>query len=115
MAKEVKETARQRRARTSKFNRRDENARTGSFEIMALFDGNPKPQSAPFPNLSAALARFDRLSTNPALTVVKLIEFTTLRGADDNQAGTRINVLHQLNRTHQEFANGKHPWWEARA
>lgn len=115
MSKETKETARQRRARTSKFNKRDENARMGSFEIMATFEGNPKPQSAPFPNLSAALARFDRLSTNPALQVVKLIEFTTMRDSNDNQAGTRINVLHQLNRTNQEFANGKQPWWETRA
>lgn len=114
MSKEVKETARQRRARTSKF--RDFNARDGSFEISAVFDGNPMPQNAPFTNLGAAIGRLQRLSTNPDLCVVKIIEHVTVRDAKGNQSGKRAVTIHQFMRSGpQEFANGKSFWWESRA
>ena len=110
MAKEVKETARQRRQRTSKFANHVPKKKGSSFEIAAIFEGNPQPQTAPFPNLAAALARFVRLSTNPALQTVKLIEYSF-----NNETGKRVNVLHQLTRQVQEFAGGHKAWWEARA
>lgn len=113
MSKEVKETARQRRARTSKFNSRDPYAREGSFEIVALFHGNTTPQSAPFSNLGAAISRLRKLSTNPDLRVVKLIEHVTVRDAKGNQSGKRADTIHQFMRSGpQEFFNDKAPWWE---
>lgn len=116
MTKETKETARQRRARTSKFNSLDPHARAGSFEISAIFHGNPSPQNAPFSNLGAAIGRLQRLSTNPDLRVVKIIEHVTVRDAKGNQSGKRAETIHQFMRVSpQEFANGKAPWWESRA
>lgn len=110
MTKEVKETARQRRARTSKFSALDPHARVGSFEISAIFHGNPSPQNAPFNNLGAAIGRLQRLSTNPDLRVVKIIEHIT------DKSGKRAATIHQFMRVSpQEFANGKSPWWESRA
>lgn len=113
MTKEVKETARQRRARTSKFNSRDPHARDGSFELAAIFHGNPQPQTAPFNNLGAAIGRLQRLSTNPDLRVVKIIEHITVRDHQGNQSGKRTETIHQFMRAdYQQFANGKQPWWE---
>lgn len=110
MSKEVKETARQRRARTSKFSSLDPHARAGSFEIAAIFHGNPQPQMAPFNNLGAAIGRLQRLSTNPDLRVVKIIEYVS------SGSGKRAMPIHQFMRAgYQEFANGKSPWWESRA
>lgn len=113
MSKEVKETARQRRARTSKFNSRNPHAREGSFELVAMFHGNATPQSAPFNNLGAAIGRLQRLMTNPDLRVVKIIEHTTLRDAKGNQSGKKADTIHQfVCSSPQEFADGKAPWWE---
>lgn len=110
MSKEVKETAKQRRARTSKFNSLDPHARAGNFEISAIFHGNPTPQNAPFNNLGAAIGRLQRLSTNPDLRVVKIIEHKT------GETGKRAETIHQFVRSGpQEFANGKSSWWETRA
>ena len=108
MSKEVKETAKQRRARTSKFNSLDPHARAGSFEIAAIFHGNPQPQMAPFNNLGAAIGRLQRLYTNPDLRVVKIIEHIT------SESGKRAETIHQFMRSApQEFANGRSPWWES--
>lgn len=113
MTKEVKETAKQRRARISKFNSLDPHARNGSFEISAIFHGNPSPQNAPFTNLGAAIGRLRRLYTNPDLRVVKIIEHTTVRDASGNQSGKRAETIHQFMRSgYQEFASGNSPWWE---
>jgi len=110
MSKEVKETAKQRRGRTSKFSSLDLHARAGSFEISAIFHGNSSPQNAPFNNLGAAIGRLQRLSTNPDLRVVKIIEHVT------SKSGKRAETIHQFMRTgYQEAANGKAPWWESRA
>lgn len=107
MSKEVKETARQRRARTSKFNSLDPHARAGNFELVAMFHGNPTPQPAPFNNLGAAIGRLRRLYTNPDLRVVKIIEYKA------DKVGKRAEVIHQFMRAdYQEFANSKQPWWE---
>ena len=106
MSKEVKETARQRRARTSKFNSLDPHARAGNFELVAMFHGNPTPQPAPFNNLGAAIGRLRRLYTNPDLRVVKIIE---------HKVGKRPETIHQFMRSGpQEFA-GKEGnfWWES--
>lgn len=109
MAKEVKETAKQRRARTSKFKSNDPHARPGNFEISALFSGTLKPQLAPFNNLGGAIARLQRLLTNPDIRVVKIIEHVT------SESGKRAVTIHQFVRAgHQEFTNGKSAWWESR-
>lgn len=114
MNKEVKETAKQRRARTSKFNSRDPYTREGSFEISAIFHGNSQPQTALFNNLGAAIGRLQRLYTNPDLRVVKIIEHITVRDHEGNQLGKRAETIHQFMRAdYQEFANGKNAWWES--
>lgn len=114
MSKQVTETARQKRARTSKFANRDEHFRHGQFEVVGIYEGNPNPQPVPFPNLSAALSRYAKISmSNPALQVLRLVEYETIRDSEGNQAGKRPIVLHQFQRTHQKFANGRQAWWES--
>lgn len=114
MSKQVTETARQKRARTSKFAGLDELNRTGQFEVVGIYEGNPTPQPMPFPNLSAALSRYAKIGgSNPALQVLRLIEYTTIRDGEGNQAGKKAVVLHQLIRNEQIFANGRNPWWES--
>lgn len=81
-------------------------ATSGSFEVAALFDGNPVVQTAPSPNLEAALARFIRLSSNPDAISLRLIENKVRQGLDDKPAGLRQEVLYSLLRGgRQEFAN----------
>lgn len=69
-------TRRQYNAEHGKFSKANKapKARVGSFFVVALFDGNPVPQQAPFPNDLAALARFEKLMTNPNVMELKLIE-----------------------------------------
>lgn len=109
MSKEVKETARQRRARTSKFNSLDPHARAGNFELVAMFHGNPTPQPAPFNNLGAAIGRLRRLYTNPDLRVVKIIEYHT------EKSGKRAETIHQFMRAGPQEFSGKEAksWWES--
>lgn len=76
--------------------------RTGSFVVRAIFRGNPQPQEAPFPNESAAVARFERLSTNESALSISVIETKI-----DNNGNKRQNVLYSLLRLGQEFANSK--------
>lgn len=77
-------------------------SRTGSFVVRAIFRGNPKPQEIPFPNESAAVARFERLSTNENALSVSVIE-TRL----DSRGNKRQSVIYSLLRLGQEFANSK--------
>lgn len=82
----------------------------GSYTVRALFTSSPNPQEAPFPSEAAALARFDRLSTNPALISVSvLIEQTNSNGYK------RQVAIYSLTKTGQEFAGSNGAWWERRA
>lgn len=103
MAKETQLTARQRRAANSKFKNLDPNARKGEFEIEALFFGNDSPDKVNFPNLAAALSHFQKLSVNTNLSGVKLVEYKRNRETND----VVRDVLHQLTKTNQTFANSK--------
>lgn len=100
-------TRREFNAKHSKFANRAPKAENGSYEIVALFDGNPVPQTAPFPNVAAALARFERLSTNENIQSLKLIENRTAYDNNGNAVGLRQSVLYSLVKTGQEFANSR--------
>lgn len=87
---------------------RREAARSGSFEVVVIFDGNPVPQTAPFPNESAALARFDRLMSNPDVLNLKVVENKTVYDASGKAVGLRQVALYSFQRGgSQEFANSK--------
>ena len=118
MAKEVKETARQRRQRTSKFaNHVPQHKDAINFDVIGTYQGNSKPQPMSFTNLAAALSRFAKISTgNPALERLVLVEKRVSRDKNDNQSGpAKFYTLLELNRSIQQFANGQRSWWEARA
>lgn len=97
------ETARSRRARTSKFRNRDPNYRKGNFAVLALYYGHDTAQSAPTDNLSKALAHYAALSIKSNILVLKLVEYTTVEGSNE----TKTTVLHQLHKTNQRFLNSK--------
>lgn len=79
----------------------------GSFEVVAIFLGSEdKPQSAPFPNLDAALSRYNRICSNESLVAVKLVEEVAVL-MDGKAVGTRQRVLHSFTRNNQEFANSR--------
>lgn len=96
-------TAREYRAKRSKFAKRDENYRKGSFAVAALYFGNDKAQEMPCKDMADALSRFAAVIKNPNVLVVKLIEFTNVK--DSNQP--RAAVLHQFHKTNQQFCNSK--------
>lgn len=79
----------------------------GQYEVVAMFFGNDKPQSAPLPSLNAAIARFQRLSSNENLIALKLIEHVVVYDKDGNATGTRPVTLHSFTKTGQEFANSR--------
>lgn len=88
-------TAREFRAKNSKFNRPV--TTSGSYDVEAIFDGNPVVQTAPFPNDAAAIARFERLSSNPNVLEVRVVQ---------SKDGKRATIF-SLKKGGQEFANSK--------
>lgn len=83
-------------------------ARSGNFEVVALFDGNPAPQTAPFPNEIAAYERFIRLSSNPNVNDLRVVENRVAYDADGKPIGLRRVTLFSLQRFgSQQFANSK--------
>lgn len=108
-------TRRQYNATEGRHAKHRRKSRNGSFEVVALFVGKTVPDTAPFPNEAAALARFDRLSTNPALLNVKVVEHRDVFNADNVLLGKRSETLYALTTMAQEFANSRAPWWESRA
>lgn len=103
MKPEKPETARSRRARTSKFRNRDPNYRKGNFAVLALYYGHDNAQSAPTDNLSKALAHYAALSVKTNILVLKLVEYTVVEGSNE----PKTVVLHQLHKTNQRFVNSK--------
>lgn len=100
-------TRRQFNAEHSKFANHRPKSEDGSFEIVALFSGNPVPQTAPFPNEAAALVRFEMMRRNPAVHTVKVVKNVVNYNADGRPTGMRPVVLYSLHRSGQEFANSK--------
>ncbi len=100
-------TRRQFNSQYSKFAGHRPKSENGSFEIVALFNGNPAPQTAPFPNEAAALTRFDVLRGNPAAHSIKIVKNVVEYGADGRAKGLRPTTIYSLTRSGQEFANSK--------
>ena len=106
-------TRREYKAKHSKFKSDPTTSRKGNFVVAALFYGNDTPQPTSFPVIGAALAHFDKLSKNANVSVLKLIEYTPKLDKDGNPTNeSKASVLHQLNKTNQQFANSKveHIW-----
>lgn len=95
-------TAREFRAKHSKFKHVTTKNDVGSFEVQVLMYGNDLPQTAPFNNRHAALARFEKMTTNPNVSVVKLVQYTMAATGESKK-----NVLLQVVKTNQTFANSK--------
>lgn len=119
MSKQLSEAEQKARVKYKGLTRRDYNAahskfanhrpksEDGSFEVVAMFNGNPAPQTAPFPNEAAALARFDMLQKNPAIYNLKAVKNVVAYNADGRPTGMRPVTLYSLHRSGQEFANSK--------
>jgi len=102
-------TRREYNRKHSKFAGRVSSARSGSFEVAAVYEGNPVPQTVPFPNELAALARFDVLRSNSNLLSVKVIENKVRYDASGKANGLRQETLYSFVRGGpQEFANSKY-------
>lgn len=87
--------------------RKPEAPRRGAFQVVALFDGNPVPQTADFPNEAAALARFDRLASSPNLKNIKVVEFRTMVDDKGNVTSKQQLALFSFTKLGQVFANSK--------
>jgi len=101
-------TAREYRQKHSKFAKRDGNYRPGSFAVAALYFGHDKAQEMPCKDMADALSRFAAIIKNPNVLVVKLIEFTAIKGSNES----KTMVHHQYHKTNQQFCNSKveHIW-----
>jgi len=93
-------------AKHSKFANHTASAVNGSFEVVALFEGNPVEQTAPFPNELAALSRFERLSSNPNVLSLKVVQ-NVPQMIDGKPTGLRRVALYSLTKSGQEFANSR--------
>lgn len=100
-------TRREYNAQHSKFANHRPKSEDGSFEIVALYSDNPIPQTAPFPNEAAALARFDVLRASPACQSVKVVKNVVRYGIDGKPSGLIPVTLYSLTKTGQQFANSK--------
>lgn len=101
-------TRREFNAQHSKFVNKPPKTSAGDFEVVAIFDGNPAPQTAPFPNESAALARFERLLTNPNVMDLRVIQNKVVTIPERNVSELRRVALYTFQRGgNQEFANSK--------
>lgn len=100
-------TRRQYNAANSKFANHRPKSENGSFEVVALYNDNPAPQTAPFPNEASALARFDTLRKNPDAYYLRVVKNEVIYGADGRPSGMRQVTLYSLHRSGQEFANSR--------
>lgn len=107
-------TRRDYNAKHSKFAKQAPKTEAGDFEIVATFVGNPVPQTAPFPNLAAALARFSRLGGddsnkgNPDILDLRIIQNKVIRNDKGEVVELRREAIYGFQRGgNQEFANSK--------
>ena len=101
-------TRREFNAQHSKFAFKKPTTSAGDFEVVAIFEGNPAPQTAPFPNEAASLARFERLMSNPAVLDLKVIQKQVVVIPERGVSMLRRVALYSFQRGgNQEFANSK--------
>lgn len=90
-------TAKEHRAKHSKFKNADPNYRKGQFIISTLYYGHDQGQEAPVKTLSEAMAHYAATVKNRNALVVKVIEVVN---------GER-HLLHQYHNTNMQFNNSK--------
>lgn len=95
-------TAREYRAKHSKFKKADPNYRKGSFIVTSLYYGHDQGQEAPVKTLTEAMAHYAATVKNRNALVVKVIELVK------NAEGETVRkVLHQYHNTNMQFINSK--------
>lgn len=101
-------TAREYRAKNSKFKNADPNYRKGQFIISTLYFGHDQGQDAPCKSLSEAMAHYAATVKNRNALVVKVIELLPDYDKDGKLLPKpRRAVLHQYHNTNMQFGNSK--------